>query len=193
MAMFSARWSGFPVPGMARTCGPWWRVQASRIWAGVASWARATASSSSSCTVLAPSGPASPHDRVERYERDALFTADTEHVVGGGVRAAQSVLVLDADHRCDRLGLREVPGFDGGDPEMPDEPGLAQLGQRAEVLGDGVLPHPAQIDDIEMVAAQLPQVLLDMAAQLVGARGRAPLPEYSRCGPTLVTTTRSSG
>lgn len=29
-ATFAARWSGLPVPGMASTCGPCWRVQASR-------------------------------------------------------------------------------------------------------------------------------------------------------------------
>ena len=33
----------------------------------------------------------------------------------------------------------------------------------------------AQVDDVEVVAAELAQVLLDLAAQLLGAGGRQPL------------------
>ena len=39
--MFSVRWPGLPVPGMASTCGPRWSVQATRTCAGVAPWAAA--------------------------------------------------------------------------------------------------------------------------------------------------------
>ena len=50
---------------------------------------------------------------------------------------------------------------------MADQPGVAQVGQRAEVLGDRVQPGQAQVHHVEMVAAELAQVLLDLAAQLV--------------------------
>ncbi len=59
---------------------------------------------------------------------------------------------------------------------MADQTRRAQFGQGAEVFGDRVLPHAAQIDDVEMVAAELTQVLLDVGAQVLGAGGGAPLP-----------------
>lgn len=49
---------------------------------------------------------------------------------------------------------------------MADEPGLAQVGQCAEALGDRIVADDAQVDHVEVVAAELAQVLLDLAAQL---------------------------
>jgi hypothetical protein len=37
-----------------------------------------------------------------------------------------------------------------------------------EVVGDRVQPVLAQVDDVEVVSAELPQVLLHLAAQLFG-------------------------
>ena len=78
---------------------------------------------------------------------------------------------------------------------MADEPGVAQLGQRAEVLGDRVgAARRAQVDHVEVVAAELAQVLLDLAAQLVRPWPQAATrPTRPGPGPTLVTMTRSSG
>ena len=56
---------------------------------------------------------------------------------------------------------------------MADQARVAQFGQRAEVVGDRVLARcDAQVDHVEVVAAELAQVLLDLAAQLTrgGAR-----------------------
>lgn len=85
-----------------------------------------------------------------------------------------AVPVLHADHRGDGLCLGQVFRCDAGDSEVADQPRLAQLGQRAEVLGDGLLAHDAQVDDVEVVAAQLAQVLLDLTAQFVGPRRSPP-------------------
>ena len=77
---------------------------------------------------------------------------------------------------------------------MADQPGVAQVGQRAEVLGDRALAEGAQVHHVEVVAAELAQVLLDLAAQLLGPRPGQPLPGRRRGpGPTFVAMTRSSG
>lgn len=57
---------------------------------------------------------------------------------------------------------------------MPDQARFAEFGERAEVLGDRVLPHAAPVYDVEVVAAEPAQVLLDVAAQLVGPGRGAP-------------------
>ena len=106
---------------------------------------------------------------------------------------ADAVPVLDADHRRDGLGLGEVVGLDVGEAQVADESGLAQVGQCAEVLGDGVRADDAQVHHVEVVAAELAQVLLDLAAQLAGAWPGSHSPEGSRAGPTFVVMTRSSG
>lgn len=124
-------------------------------------------------------------DREERHERDALFTAGAHEGVGSGVREVEAVLVLHAHHRRDGQRLGEVPGFDVGDREVPDQPRVAQFGQRAEVLGDRVLPHTAQVHHVEVVAAKLAQVLLDMAAQVLGPGRGAPLPRVVAERPDL--------
>ena len=47
---------------------------------------------------------------------------------------------------------------------MPDQPSVAQFGERAEVLGNEVLTHPAHVHHVQMVPPELTQVLLDLAA-----------------------------
>ena len=52
----------------------------------------------------------------------------------------------------------------------------------------------AQVHQVEVIAAQLAQVLLDLAAQLVRPWPQSShSPDGSRPGPTLVAMTRSSG
>lgn len=80
---------------------------------------------------------------------------------------ADAVHVLYADHRCDGLGLGEVFGADVGDAQVADEPGVAQSGQCAETFGDRIGSDDAQVHHVEVVTAELAQVLLDLAAQLL--------------------------
>lgn len=47
---------------------------------------------------------------------------------------------------------------------MADEPGVAELGQCAEALGDRIRSDDAQVHHIEVIPAELAQVLLDLAA-----------------------------
>ncbi len=42
-----------------------------------------------------------------------------------------------------------------------------------------------KFDHVEMIAAELAQVLLDLAAQLIGPGRGCPLPDGSRAGPDL--------
>ena len=49
-------------------------------------------------------------------------------------------------------------------PWVPDQPSVAQFGERAEVLGNEVLTHPAHVHHVQMVPPELTQVLLDLAA-----------------------------
>ena len=58
---------------------------------------------------------------------------------------------------------------------MPDQPFVAQLGQHAEVLGERIVAVHPQVHHVEVVAAELAQVLLDLAAQLVRRGERQPL------------------
>ena len=97
------------------------------------------------------------------------------------------------DHRGDGLGLGQVRWPDAGDAQLADQPGVAQLGQRAEMLGDRIGGVGAEVHQVEVVAAELAQVLLDLAAQLPGGGPGQPPPDGSRPGPTLVAMTRSSG
>ena len=73
--------------------------------------------------------------------------------------------VLDADDRGDGLRLVQLADADVRDAEVPDQARGPQVGQRAEVIGDGVQSRiAAQVDHVEVVAAELAQVLLDLAA-----------------------------
>lgn len=126
--------------------------------------------------VRRPLGAALAGDGEERDEGDALLAADPQHFVAAGVVEIEPEAVLHAHHRRDGAGLLEVARLHVGEAEVADQSLLAQFGERAEVLGDGVLAHPAQVHHVQVVAAELTQVLLDVAAQVVGARGGAPLP-----------------
>jgi hypothetical protein len=53
-----------------------------------------------------------------------------------------------------------------GYPEVADQADVAQLGQRTEVPGDRVQPGQAQVYQVQVIAAELAQVLLDLPAQL---------------------------
>ncbi len=123
-------------------------------------------------------------DRVERHEGHALLAAGAQEglLLGPG---AEPVQVLYADHRRDGPGLGEVFGLHVGQAEVADEPGLAQLGQGAEALGDRIGPDDAQVHHVEVVAAELAQVLLDLAAQLLRGGVRQPLPGRASAGADL--------
>jgi len=115
-------------------------------------------------------------DREKRHEGDALLAAAVQQA--GGIRApgVEAVVVLDADHWRDGLGLRQMLRLDAGDTQVSDQPGITEVSQGAEVVGNRVIPAPAQVDDVEVIAAELPQVLLDLAAQLLGRGHGQPLP-----------------
>jgi hypothetical protein len=88
----------------------------------------------------------------------------------------EAVVVLDADHRRDRQRRREVGWLDAGDAEMPNQSRVAQLSQGADVLGyrrHG--RHAPQVRHVEMIAAKLAEVLLNLAAKLVGPGGVHPV------------------
>lgn len=182
-ARFSTRWSGLPVPGMASRCGPRLRVHAIRTCAGC----RAVRTRDGlHCRVggHAAGLTSVASDREERHERDTLVAAGTHELVvhASGV---DTVRVLHADHRGDRLRLCEVLRANVGQAEMPDETGVAQFGQRAEVLRDRVQSVLAQVHHIQMVTAELAQVLLDLPAQLVRPGQRQPFPRGVAARPDL--------
>ncbi len=74
-----------------------------------------------------------------------------------------------------------------GQPQVADQPGVAEVGQRAEVVGDRArrcaARRDAQVHHVEVVAAELAQVLLDLAAQLL-RRGPPPRRPTGRAPPT---------
>jgi hypothetical protein len=104
-------------------------------------------------------------DGEERHERHALLAAGAQELVLPGAMA-QAVGVLHAYHRRDLLGLGQVLRAGVGYPEVADQAGVVQFGQRAEVPGDRVQPGQAQVYQVQAVAAELAQVLLDLPAQL---------------------------
>src|SRR5690606_22470063 len=71
-------------------------------------------------------------DGEERYEGHPAFAAQGHQIVV--LPVGQAVQVLYAHHRCDVQRLGKLAGRDVGQPELPDQPGFAELGQGAEVL-----------------------------------------------------------
>src|SRR5581483_10765731 len=73
------------------------------------------------------------------------------------------------------------------DAEVTDEALVAQFGEGGEVSGDragAAAGRDAQVDDVEVVAAERAEVLLDLAAQL-GGGGPVPLAGRVPAGPDL--------
>ncbi len=98
-------------------------------------------------------------DREERHEGNPLLAAGRDERLRASV--GQAVAVLDADHRRDRARLRKVGELDAGDAQVPDQAGVAELSQRADVLGyrrHG--RHAPQVHHVQVVTAELAQVLL---------------------------------
>ncbi|MFC7896304.1 hypothetical protein [Streptomyces sp. NPDC057381] len=81
-----------------------------------------------------------------------LFAAQGEKLLGGGVVEAEAVPVPHADHGRDGLRLGEVARLPVGDAEAADQARRAQCGEAITVVGDQLLPHTAQVDDVEAVA-----------------------------------------
>src|SRR4029453_2054655 len=98
--------------------------------------------------------------------------------------------LLHAYHRRDLLGLGQVLRAGVGYPEVADQTGVAQFGQRAEVPGDRVPPGQAQVHQFQAVAAELAQVLLDLPAQL--GRGGLGQPAVSMWFTPSSTAVRST-
>ena len=117
-----------------------------------------------------------PTEREERRVRDPLGGAVVDEVVVGAVH--QVVEVLHAHHRRDRPGLGELGGGDVADPEVADEALLLQLRQRREGLGERlvVVVGDAQVDDVEGLQAEPPEVLVHLADELVGRGVEVPRP-----------------
>ena len=89
------------------------------------------------------------------------------------------VEVLHAHDRRDRLRIGDLRGGDGAETEVPDEPLLLQFGERLELLRDrprfgAFEPPDAQVHHIEHVEAEVPQVVVDLRAQLRGRAGVQP-------------------
>ena len=106
--------------------------------------------------------------------------------------------VLYGGDRGDRACLGELRGVDVADAQVPDQAVGAQLRQRGEPLGDrlaaGRVPRAdPQVDPVEMVGAELAEVVLHQAAQLARVAYRAGVPSGPSIGPTLVAITRPSG
>jgi hypothetical protein len=58
---------------------------------------------------------------------------------------------------------------------MSNEPGVAQPCQHTEMFGDRSGAEGAKVDHVEVVSAQLADVLLNLNAELLGRRPRQPL------------------
>jgi len=116
--------------------------------------------------------------REERHERDALRTAGADHLIVDPSEI-DAVPILDRDDRRYGLSLSEVMEPHVGEAQVPDQPGLTQLRQDREMLGDRLEAMLTQIHQIEVIAAERAQVRLDLAPQLVRPRqpilGRADL------------------
>jgi len=59
---------------------------------------------------------------------------------------------------------RRLPPYGAHRGDRLLQPSVAQFGERAEVLGNEVLTHPAQVHHVQMDPPELTQVLLDLAA-----------------------------
>jgi hypothetical protein len=94
-----------------------------------------------------------------QHERDALLATRAQVFVADAM--VEAVPVLYAHDRGDGLGLREMVRADIGDAQVPDQAGVAQFRERSEVLGDRVEAVQAEVDYVQMVPAELTQVLLD--------------------------------
>jgi hypothetical protein len=96
------------------------------------------------------------------------------------------VAVLHGDDRDDLAGLGELRTGDAAEPQMTDQPLTLQVGQGAQrlhqrhVVGNQQpVAADAQVHQLEPVHPQLPQVVLDLVAELRRLGG-------SREGPPLV-------
>ena len=134
-------------------------------------------------------------ERKERHERELALLAQRQHVLLGAIDDA--VGILDARDIDELERPADGVGRGVGDPDQVELALLAQILQRAQLLGQPtfgvVLVEQAQVDEIDPLELQRAQVVLDAGAQ-VGRRvpGSQP-PTSSRRAPTLVTSFRSSG
>ena len=178
---------GCRCPGWPARAGP---AAASRPAGSARASPRGPARRPSTASLSAPARPGlapGAGDREERHERDALLAAGAQQLVVPSGRELDAEPVLHADHRRDRPEPRPgAAGLIAGQAQMADQPGVAQLGQRAEVLGDRVRCRTdAQVHHVEVVAAELAQVLLDLAAQLFRPGPGQPLPRRVAARPDL--------
>ena len=110
-------------------------------------------------------------------------------------RCLQPVAVLHADHRRDRPCLGQLLRADPGYAQMADQPGGTQRSEGGEMFSDRRAfgaARDAQVDHVEVISAELAQILLNLPAQLARL-GPVPLTRRVAARPDLVVITRSSG
>lgn len=108
------------------------------------------------------------------------------------------VHVLHAHDLRDALCLGDLLLGGVADPEVADQALLLEFHERLERLGEraglgtfGVAE--SEVDQVEYVEPEGLEVVVDLAAQILGAPGRGPAPCSSRVAPTLVTMCSDSG
>jgi F420-dependent NADP oxidoreductase-like protein len=135
-------------------------------------------------------------ERTEGHERDLALRAIGEQVVVSAVDDA--VGVLDPGDVDELARMLERRAIDVGETDQLDFALAAEIVQRAElvrerhrrtVAGAG----QAQVDEVEPLDAQGPQVRLDPSRSSEGAWARRTPPAPSRRQPTFVASLRPSG
>ena len=95
------------------------------------------------------------------------------------VAVGDVIEVLNADDRGDRLRLGELVRGDRTEAEVPDQPLLPQFGERLELRRDRarlgcVGAADAQVHHVQHVEFEVPQVVVDLFAQLRRCTGVRP-------------------
>ena len=108
------------------------------------------------------------------------------------------VQILNADDLRNGLGLGQLARINVAETEMANESLLLQLGEYGQRFFDGPVRrphHPAnpKIDDIERVAAQISQIVMNGIDKFLPRKSCSHDLSSPRRAPTLVTITRPSG
>ena len=123
----------------------------------------------------APALAALARDREERHEGEPLLAAGAQDLLGAREPGVDAEAVLHADDRDDRLRLRELLEPDVGHAQICRTRPASRSSARAPKCSP-IEPGPegAQVDQVEVVTAELAQVLLHLAAQLLRGRPGQP-------------------